>query len=76
MYSRPGCHLCETAGEVIRHAQARLAFEFRVVDIGGDRDLEARFGSDIPVVHVNGRPAFKYRVESAELEREIERWNP
>jgi glutaredoxin len=76
MYSRPACHLCDAAADVIRSVQNQYEFEFRVVNIENDIELESRYGRLIPVVEINGRPVFKYRVEKSELEREIERlWN-
>jgi glutaredoxin len=72
MYSSSGCHLCDAAGDVIRRVRNRRGFEFEVVMIDGDPDLEARFRSEIPVVHINGRFAFRYRVDAIELVREIE----
>ena len=76
MYSRPGCHLCDSAAEVIRSVHERYAFDFKVVNIEGNPDLESRYGTLIPVIEINGKPVFKYRVERADLEREVERiWN-
>ncbi len=73
MYSRPGCHLCDAAADVVRSVQRRCPFEFRIVDIDGDADLERRYGASIPVIAVDGRSVFTYRVEPAELEREVRR---
>lgn len=76
MFSRPGCHLCDDAAEVIRRMQRRFAFRFDVINIESDPDLEARFGGRIPVVHIDGRPMFQYRVDPDALEKEVERlWN-
>jgi hypothetical protein len=45
----------------------------RLVDISTDQTLESRFGEQIPVLFVNGRKAFKYRVTDAELRRRLRR---
>ena len=76
MFSRPGCHLCDEARDVIEEARTRFAFDFQVVNIDEDSELESAYGSEIPVVRINGNKAFKYRVSRRELERKLERlWN-
>jgi glutaredoxin len=71
MYSRAGCHLCDAAGDVIQTARQRVDFEFRIVDIEGNPDLESRYGVLIPVVVVNGRTRFTYRVDPVEFDRTL-----
>jgi len=43
------------------------------VDISGRTELEARFGLEVPVLCVNGRKAFKYRVNEGELRQRLAR---
>jgi glutaredoxin len=69
MYSAAGCHLCDVARDVIDGERSRLGFDLNVIDISGDRDLEARYREQIPVVYVAGSRAFTYRVDPAELAR-------
>jgi thiol-disulfide isomerase/thioredoxin len=76
MYSRPGCHLCDSAADVIRSVQKRYGFEFRVVNVEEEPELESRYGTSIPVVQIKGKTVFRYRVDKGDLEREVERlWN-
>ena len=42
-----------------------------VVDVDSDPDLQARYGEQVPVLLIDGRKAFKYRVTAAELERRL-----
>jgi hypothetical protein len=44
-----------------------LAVEY--VDISGNGELEAQYGSEVPVLVVDGRKAAKYRVTEDELKR-------
>jgi len=71
IYSRPGCHLCDEMKTVVERAVARLGAGIRVdeIDISTDADLEARYGTEIPVLLVNGKKAAKCRVSDAELAR-------
>ena len=65
IYSREGCHLCDVAAGVIAEAsrRAKLAVDVKVIDIDGDPELRERYDQEVPVVFVNGRKAFKYRVD-------------
>ncbi len=71
LYSRPGCHLCDDMKAVVLPAVREFGCELDEVDISGNEELEARFGTDIPVLFVNGRKAFKYRVSERELRKRL-----
>ena len=73
IYSRPGCHLCDEAKDVIDRVRKRHGFELRVVNIEEDPALESVYGTEIPVVFINGTKAFKYHVDERELERKVKR---
>ncbi len=73
IYSRPGCHLCDDAKEVIERVRGRYSFGFRIINIEDDPALETAYGTEIPVVFINGNQAFKYRVDEAELEKKVKR---
>ncbi len=65
VYSRPGCHLCDDVKAELERLRGRVAFELEVVNIDEDVELQQRFGEEIPVVFIDGRKAFKYRLDSA-----------
>lgn len=67
MYSRQGCHLCDEARETIEALRADLRFEFEEVFIEGNDDLERDYGVRLPVVLVDGREEFEYRVDGRAL---------
>jgi glutaredoxin len=76
IYSRPGCHLCDVAKDVIERVRRRVAFNLRVVNIEADAGLEKEYGEQIPVVFINGNKAFKYHVNESEFEQKVKRlWN-
>lgn len=50
LYGRRACHLCEEMHVELLPWRARLGFRLSLVDIDGDRDLEARFGYKVPVL--------------------------
>ena len=73
LYSRPGCHLCEEMKAVIVPVLGEFGCTMEEIDISGRMELEARFGMEIPVLCVNGRKAFKYRVTDLELRKRLAR---
>jgi glutaredoxin len=78
LYARPGCHLCDEMKAIVHPLAGQFGCGFEEVDISGDAELETRFGLEIPVLFVNGRKAFKYRLTERELRRrlQLERGNP
>jgi hypothetical protein len=64
VYVAQGCHLCEVALENVR---AVCGDAFAAVDITGVADLEKDYRERIPVVEVDGEPAFTYVVQERAL---------
>lgn len=73
LYSRADCCLCEEMKAVLAQVQENLPFTLEQIDISTDPELESRFGQEIPVLFVNGRKAFKYRLTVGELRRRLAR---
>ncbi len=69
IYSKPDCCLCEEAMEVLTRVQAAFPFVLRKIDILEDKALYNEFRDEIPVVYVDSRKAFKYRIEESKLIR-------
>ncbi len=67
MYSRPGCHLCEVAREVVERVCAELGESYVEVDIDDDPALTERFGEEIPVTFVDGHQHDFWRVDERRL---------
>jgi glutaredoxin len=67
LYSRPGCHLCDAAREVIERVCADLGEQYAEVSIDGDAQLQERFGEEIPVTFVDGRQHDFWRVDEGRL---------
>jgi glutaredoxin len=76
IYSRPGCHLCDEARALIEPFHKHYELVVRTINVESSNDLENRYGSDIPVVFVNGTETFRHRVDRTELERKLKAlWN-
>ena len=67
LYSRPGCHLCESARAVIEQVCAELGESYTEVSILDDPELIRRYGEEIPVTLVDGRQHDFWRVDPARL---------
>jgi glutaredoxin len=73
LFTRPGCHLCDEAKRILVEAQRRSVFSLIEHNVEDDPEWEREYGVDIPVVLVDGRKAFKHRIEKRALERYLER---
>jgi len=71
LYTRAGCGLCEVAKEIILAVRRDVDFVFREVDIDSDADLFDEHRYDIPVVEIDGRRAFKHRVDPQALKKKL-----
>jgi glutaredoxin len=67
LYSRPGCHLCDVAREIVVAQQTRSGFDFSEVDISGEDALELEYGIRIPVVQIDGVERFEIHVDPAQF---------
>lgn len=56
---------------VVDQVGARMLLEVDEVDVDTDPALEARYGTDVPVLLINGTPAFKFRVDARALEARL-----
>lgn len=71
LYTRRGCCLCEEMKEVIRRVAGGLALEMEEIDVDKEPGLKEKFGSEVPVLFIDGRKAFKYRVTPKELRKTL-----
>jgi glutaredoxin len=63
LYSRPGCHLCDAARDVILSERSRIGFAFEEIDIETSDELLKEYGIRIPVVTVDGDERFEIEVD-------------
>ena len=72
LYSRACCHLCDEAKEQLRELSKKVAFELREVDIDHDPELQRRYNEEVPVIFINGRKAFKYRIDPCQFLKRLQ----
>lgn len=73
VFSRHDCCLCDELLAEVERARAIAPFHLEVVDVDTDPDLAARYGPEVPVIEIDGRKSFKYRVSEKELLRKLGR---
>jgi glutaredoxin len=67
LYTRAGCHLCDDAKQVIAAARARADFDYEELDIDADPELRRLYNEEVPVIAIDRRKAFKYRLDMNEF---------
>ena len=73
VYSRKGCHLCEIVKETLSKLARNANFNWREIDVDSDELLRRQFTDEVPVVFINGRKAFKYRLNEQDFLRKLAR---
>ena len=63
LYTRAACCLCDDAKHVLAAARRRADFDYTEIDIDSDPALVRLYNDEIPVVTINSRKAFKYRID-------------
>lgn len=73
LYTKRDCPLCDKAKAVL--AEFKKAYPLRIeeVDIERDAALFREYGEQIPVVFLENRKAFKFRIEPEKLREKLER---
>ena len=67
LYTRAGCCLCEEAKAVLAAARQRAAFDYEEIDIDRHPEWRPLYHEEVPVIAIDGRKAFKYRVSTDEF---------
>lgn len=71
LYTRKDCCLCDEMKAAVYAAAERIIISLDEIDVDSSPELAALYGSEVPVLFINGRKAFKYRVTEKELERRL-----
>ena len=74
VYSRHGCHLCEIAEQTINSLRIDLEFSVEVLYIDGNEELEKLYGTEVPVIHINGEHHDFYRVDPVRFKTSLEKY--
>jgi glutaredoxin len=72
VYSKPDCHLCDEAVEVLRRLQGELTFELDELDITADERLHRAYFERIPVIAIDGEELCDYFVDEPLVRERLE----
>jgi glutaredoxin len=67
IYSKPDCHLCDLAKEVIERCRQKVDFTLEVIDISQNPELFERYRNDIPVILLDGNEIARHVVRERKL---------
>jgi glutaredoxin len=72
LYTRPGCHLCQDAADLLERLGERFPLAVVEVNILSDIGLYERYKHSIPVVALDRGPTLAAPIREAELPRWLE----
>ncbi len=73
LYTRVECCLCDEVKAVLDEVRSSEPFELEIVDVDQDPAAHALYTDEVPVVAIDGRKAFKFRVTAAALREKLAR---
>jgi glutaredoxin len=73
LISRPGCHLCEVAEQVLDRIAADTGEQWTKVDVSDSIELERDYGDRVPVLLLDGSEHGYWRIEEERLLRDLAR---
>jgi glutaredoxin len=73
IYSRKNCHLCDVAIESLETVKSELNFEIEKIYIDGDTELTAKYGEEVPVIHIDGIHHDMFRVDLERFRSSLEK---
>jgi glutaredoxin len=71
LYTRTGCCLCNDAKKVVAAARQQVDFDYQEIDIDSDPDLVRLYNHEVPVITIDRRKAFKYKVNINDLLKKL-----
>lgn len=71
LYTRAGCCLCDDAKQVLAAARERAAFDLEEIDIDRHPEWLPMYNEEVPVIAIDGRKAFKYKVSIGEFLKKL-----
>lgn len=74
--TKKGCSLCDDARKTIEQVIAGIPAELKMTDIESDPELLERYKEKIPVVLINGKESFVYKVHPITLRKKLEQLLP
>ena len=71
LYVRKNCDKCKEAEEIVGRVGKDVPFTLKSVDIASSEDLFRRYKQDVPMIFINGKKSFKFRVSADEFRNRV-----
>lgn len=69
IYSKNNCHLCDIAMETLLKIRKEFPFSLTEINIEKDKEIFEKYKYLIPVIEIEGKEVFTYRVNENELKK-------
>src|SRR5579859_4694927 len=73
LYTKPGCHLCDEAYDLLRRLSTRYTLDIEEIDIRSDPELFRRFDVRIPVIQFDDGSTLEAPIREPDLRKAIYR---
>jgi glutaredoxin len=67
LYTKPGCHLCDRAKEIIFRCRHQIHFDYDEINIETSESLNHLYCNDIPVILLDGREIARHFIRERNL---------
>ena len=74
LYSREHCHLCGVMVAELKPVLARFPVRFQILDVDADPRARELYGSQIPVLLLDGVILSRFRLDAARVESALGQW--
>ena len=71
--TKKDCGLCDDAKEVVERVLPDFPATLKLIDIESNSDLFEKYKEKIPVVNINGKENFVYKVHEITLRKKLEK---
>ena len=71
--TKKDCGLCDDAKEVVERVLPDFPATLKIIDIESNSDLFEKYKEKIPVVRINGKENFVYKVHEITLRKKLEK---
>ena len=71
--TKKDCGLCDDAKEVVERVLPDFPATLKMIDIESNSDLFEKYKEKIPVVRINGKENFVYKVNEITLRKKLEK---
>lgn len=75
IYTKDDCHLCESAKDVLNSVARDYPLRITEIDIAKDEKVYSEFKESIPVVFINKKREFVYKVHEITLRKKLDKLN-